>query len=140
MKTLFAVIGVMLALSGSAWSADFASQLNVYRRAHGLSPVRMDSRLSAVAAQQARAMAAASVVNHTAGGAFTTRIAKLRAGRAAENVAAGFLTSAETLKQWQDSAGHRENLLMPGARRVGIASVNNPRSPYRKFWAMLITD
>jgi uncharacterized protein YkwD len=140
MKRVFAVAVVMLAMSGQAWSADFASQLNAYRRAHGLPPVRMDSRLSAVAMQQARAMAAGSVVNHTAGGPFTTRIAKLRVERAAENVAAGFLTSAETLKQWEDSAGHRENLLMPGARRVGIASVDNPRSPYRKFWAMLITD
>jgi uncharacterized protein YkwD len=44
------------------------------------------------------------------------------------------------LKQWEDSTGHRENLLMVGARRIGVASVNNPKSPYRKFWAMVITD
>jgi len=25
-------------------------------------------------------------------------------------------------------------------RRVGVAFVDNPKSPYRKFWAMLITD
>jgi hypothetical protein len=30
------------------------------------------------------------------------------------------------LKQWEGSTGHRENLLMPGARRVGVAFVNNP--------------
>jgi uncharacterized protein YkwD len=48
---------------------------------------------------------------------------------------------AVALKQAQaDSAGHRENLLMTGARRVGVASVRNPNSPYRKFWAMVITD
>jgi hypothetical protein len=29
---------------------------------------------------------------------------------------------------------------MAGARRVGGASVDNPKSPYRKFWAMVITD
>jgi hypothetical protein len=29
---------------------------------------------------------------------------------------------------------------MAGARRVGVASVHNPKSPYRKFWAMVITD
>lgn len=38
------------------------------------------------------------------------------------------------------SRGHRENLLMVGARRVGVASLANPASPYRKFWAMVITD
>jgi hypothetical protein len=29
---------------------------------------------------------------------------------------------------------------MPGARKVGVASVRNPGSPYRMFWAMVITD
>jgi hypothetical protein len=29
---------------------------------------------------------------------------------------------------------------MSGARWVGVASVDNPKSPYRKFWAMVITD
>jgi hypothetical protein len=50
------------------------------------------------------------------------------------------LAFSEMLKEWKASRGHRENLLMPGARRVGVASVANPRSPYRKFWAMVITD
>jgi hypothetical protein len=27
-----------------------------------------------------------------------------------------------------------------GLRRVGIAAATNPKSPYRKFWAMVITD
>jgi uncharacterized protein YkwD len=52
----------------------------------------------------------------------------------------GFLSFTETLKQWQDSAGHRANLLMPGAKKVGVASVANAKSPYRMFWAMVITD
>ena len=68
------------------------------------------------------------------------RVAPLRKSRAAENIGAGFLTFSEMLKQWEDSTGHRENLLMSGARRVGVASVANPKSPYRKFWAMVITD
>jgi uncharacterized protein YkwD len=68
------------------------------------------------------------------------RIAKLRRSRAAENIAAGFRTFSETLKQWEDSPGHRENLLMAGARKIGVASVSNPSSPYRVFWAMVITD
>jgi uncharacterized protein YkwD len=85
-------------------------------------------------------MAATGTVSHFAGGSFATRVASLRKTRAAENIGAGFLTFSEMLKQWEDSAGHRENLLMAGARRVGVASVDNPKSPYRKFWAMVITD
>jgi hypothetical protein len=41
------------------------------------------------------------------------------------------LSFSQILKQWQDSTGHRANLLMAGARRV--ASVADPKSPYWKF-------
>jgi len=50
------------------------------------------------------------------------------------------LSFTEMLKEWEASSGHRANLLMEGARRVGVASVANPKSPYRKFWALVITD
>jgi hypothetical protein len=29
---------------------------------------------------------------------------------------------------------------MKGARRIGVAYADNPKSPYRKFCAMVITD
>jgi uncharacterized protein YkwD len=119
---------------------DYASAISAYRRAHGLPAVRSDGRLSAVALNQARAMALSGNVSHNAGGLFATRVAPLRKSRAAENIGAGFISFSEMLMQWEDSAGHRANLLMPGARRVGVASVDNPKSPYRKFWAMVITD
>jgi uncharacterized protein YkwD len=136
---------VLLALAFSlgaatAMAGDYAGAISAYRRAHGLSAVRTDSRLDAVALTQARAMAASGTVSHSAGGNFASRVAPLRKSRAAENIGAGFLSFAEMLKQWQDSSGHRANLLMAGARRVGVASVDNPKSPYRKFWAMVITD
>jgi uncharacterized protein YkwD len=102
--------------------------------------VKLDGRLNAVALKQARAMAATGTVSHSAGGDFSSRVAGLRKSRAGENIGAGFLSFAEMLKQWEDSAGQRENLLMAGAHRVGIASVDNPKSAYRKFWAMVITD
>jgi uncharacterized protein YkwD len=123
-----------------ALAADYASEISAYRRAHGLSAVKPDSQLSAVALKQARAMASSGTVSHSAGGNFSTRVADLRKSRAAENIGAGFLSFSEMLKQWEDSTGHRANLLMAGARRVGVASVDNPKSPYRKFWAMVITD
>jgi uncharacterized protein YkwD len=129
-----------LIFTAPAMAADYASAISAYRRAHGLSAVRSDSRLSAVALKQARAMASSGTVSHSVGGNFATRVADLRKSRAAENIGAGFLSFAEMLKQWEDSTGHRENLLMVGARRVGVASVDNPKSPYRKFWAMVITD
>ncbi len=127
-------------LSAPAMAADYASQISAFRRAHKLSAVSQDSGLAAVALVQARAMSTSGKVSHDVGGPFSVRVAKLRKSRAAENIAAGFLTFPETLKQWEDSPGHRANLLMPGARKVGVASVTNPKSPYRMFWAMVISD
>jgi len=137
---LLAALVVSLSLAVPAMAGDYAAEISLYRRAHGLSAVKSDGRLNAVALQQARAMAASGTVSHSVGGNFTTRVAGLRKSIAAENIGAGFLSFAEMLKQWEDSAGHRENLLIVGARKVGIASVDNPKSPYRKFWAMVITD
>ena len=131
-------LGVSLAVPAEA--ADYAGAISAFRRAHGLPAVKSDSRLDAVALKQARAMAASGSVSHSVGGSFVTRVASLRKHLAAENIGAGFLTFSDMLKQWEDSTGHRENLLMAGARRVGVATVTNSASPYRKFWAMVITD
>jgi uncharacterized protein YkwD len=139
MRSLLA-LAFSLGFIVAAAAADYAGVISAYRRAHGLPAVKSDGRLAAVALKQARAMAASGSVSHNAAGNFAIRVAPLRKSRAAENIGAGFLSFSEMLKQWENSTGHRENLLMAGARRVGVASVDNPKSPYRKFWAMVITD
>src|ERR1035438_9030443 len=139
-RLLLLALAFALGFAEPAKAADYAGAISAYRRAHRLPAVKSDSRLDAVALKQAQAMAATGSVSHNAGGSFATRVAALRKSRAAENIGAGFLTFSEMLKQWEDSSGHRENLLMAGARRVGVAFANNPNSPYRKFWAMVITD
>jgi len=121
-------------------AADYAGAISAYRRAHGLPAVKLDGKLNTVALKQAQAMAASGAVSHSAAGSFSSRVAPLRKSRAAENIGAGFLTFAEMLKEWENSAGHRANLLLTGMRRVGVAFADNPKSPYRKFWAMVITD
>ena len=140
MKLLLLVLCFSLGFAATAAAGDYAREISAYRRAHGLPAVRLDSRLDAVALKQARAMAASGTVSHSVGGAFPTRVAALHKSRAGENIGAGFLSFDEMLKQWEASTGHRENLLIPGARRVGVGFVDNPKSPYRKFWAMVITN
>jgi uncharacterized protein YkwD len=130
----------VLAAGGGAQAAGCAAQISAWRRAHGLSAVHADAALTAIAHRQAAAMARADIVSHTVAGNFFVRIKPVHRRLAAENVAAGFLTCAETIKQWVASSGHRANLQIPGARRVGVASVAKPSSRYRRFWAMVITD
>src|ERR1700688_2264780 len=84
-----------------AMAADYASKISAYRRAHGLSAVKLDSHLHEVALKQARAMAATRTVSHSAAGSFSSRVAGLRKSRAAENIGAGFLKFSEMLKQWE---------------------------------------
>src|SRR5436305_4261076 len=43
----------------------------------------------------------------------------------------------KTLGQWIDSSGHRKNLLLHNASRVGVASAKDA-SGKRTYWAMLI--
>ena len=129
-----------VAFAVAATAADYAGAISAYRRAHGLPAVKLDGKLNAAALKQAQAMAATGSISHSAAGSFSSRMAPLRKSRAAENIGAGFLTFGEMLKEWKNSAGHRANLLLPGMRRVGVAFVDNPKSPYRKFWAMVIAD
>ncbi|KJC47241.1 Allergen V5/Tpx-1 related protein [Bradyrhizobium sp. LTSP885] len=140
MKRFVLAFALVLGLAATASAADYAGAISAYRRAHGMPSVKLDAKLNATALTQAQAMSATGSVSHSAGGSFFTRVAPLKKQRAAENIGAGYIAFAEMLKQWEESAGHRENLLMPGAKRVGVAYVDNPKSPYRRFWAMVITD
>ena len=99
MKTFLLVVCCVMGLSMPAAAADYAAQISAYRRTHGLSAVRMDSRLNAIALHQARAMASSGTVSHTVGGSFVSRVGELRKARIAENIAAGFSSFTETLKR-----------------------------------------
>jgi uncharacterized protein YkwD len=140
LKPLVLALCLSVACTVAANAADYAGAVGAYRKAHGQSAVKLDARLNAAALKQAQAMASTGSVSHSAGGSFLSRMAPLRRRGAAENIGAGFLTYAEMLKEWENSTGHRENLLLPAVRRIGVAFVDNPKSPYRKFWAMVLTD
>jgi len=137
---LVLALGFLIGIPCTAAAADYAGAISAYRRAHGLAAVKLDGRLNAAALRQAQAMAATGAISHSVAGSFASRVAGLKKSRAAENIGAGFISFAEMLKEWENSAGHRANLLMHGARHVGVASAANAKSPYRVFWAMVITD
>ena len=134
------LLSLCLAFTATVQAADYAGAVSTYRRAHGQPAVKLDAKLDAVALKQAQAMALTGSISHSVAGSLPSRVASLRRRGAAENIGAGFLTFAEMLKEWENSTGHRENLLLPGVRRIGVAFVDNPKSPYRKFWAMVLTD
>ena len=115
-------------------------KLSEYRRSHGLTPVSLDSRLTAFARKQAEAMAARDKLSHDVGGSFSSRIESvgLNNGRTAENVSYGVFTEEDALSQWRASPAHDKNLRMPEASRFGIAYARSRGARQRVYWAMAI--
>ena len=121
-----------LLLAAPAMAAESPAELiSGFRLKHGEVRVVRDATLDRIA------MAAKNDLSHEVLGTFTRRIAPARAGRAAENIAYGYESFEKTLGQWIDSSGHRKNLLLHNASRVGIASARDA-SGKRTYWAMVI--
>jgi len=139
MKPLFAILlALPLLLGGPAAAASSpAGMISDFRLKHGEGRVTMDATLNRIALEQAKAMAAKDKLDHEVLGSFNSRIAPAKAGRAAENIAYGYDGFEKTLGQWIDSSGHRKNLLLPRASRVGVASAKSATSR-RTYWAMVI--
>jgi len=134
-------LGVILAITATlARADDMAEMISRYRHEHGLSAVKTDPQLTAIAERQAKAMAASGIMDHSVAGAFSTRISGVNTNRAAENIAAGTKTWAETLRMWQNSPGHNANLLQAHADIVGVAVARNEQTRYKIFWAMVIAE
>lgn len=117
--------------------ADPAQMISDFRLKHGEKRVTLDGTLTRIAHDQAQAMAAKDQLDHDVLGRFNTRVGPAGAGRAAENIAYGYDGFPKTLDQWINSSGHRKNLLLPGATRVGVASVKSAKTG-RMYWAMVI--
>ena len=109
--------------------------VSAFRHQHGEDSVVINAALTRVAQEQANAMAMRDLLDHDALAPFSSRIGRSGLNRAAENIAYGYADFASTLKQWINSAGHRANLLLHGAKWIGVAHAQNGR---RTYWAMVI--
>jgi Cysteine-rich secretory protein family len=132
------IAGFLLLAATPVLAAESAAELiSAFRLKHGEVRVIRDATLDRIALEQARAMAAKNDLSHEVLGSFTRRIVPARAGRAAENIAYGYDSFEKTLGQWIDSSGHRKNLMLHNASRVGVANAKDA-SGKRTYWAMVI--
>ncbi|WP_244622646.1 CAP domain-containing protein [Microvirga brassicacearum] len=116
-------------------AAQAASLISAYRVSQGLSPVTVDSRLNDAAEHQARAVAAAGKLSH---GRFGSRMEEFGVlGYSAENLSAGSSTVDGAIGRWKASSGHNSNLLMPQARRIGLARAD-ANGGYGRYWALVL--
>jgi uncharacterized protein YkwD len=130
-----------LALCSSAFAqlapAAPAEMISNYRLRHGEGQVTSDATLNRIAHEQAAAMASKDLMDHGVLGPFSSRVAPSKAHRSGENIAYGYDSFPKTLDQWINSPGHRENLLMRGATKVGVASAKSTKTG-QTYWAMVI--
>jgi len=131
------------ALDMPAAETAIVEMTNAFRKDHKLSAVKPNALLTAAARAYARVLAARNgELSHSADGTTpATRAQNAGYGycQIAENLAmlydsSGFTAAGyarRTLRGWQDSPGHRTNLLMGGATETGVAvaraSANDPR-------------
>jgi uncharacterized protein YkwD len=136
MKSALAIsLWLTLALCGSAFAQQApAEMISNYRLQHGEGRVTSDATLNHIAHEQAAAMASKNLMDHDVLGPFSSRVAPSKARRTGENIAYGYDSFSKTLDQWINSSGHRQNLLMHGATKVGVASATSGRT----YWAMVI--
>jgi uncharacterized protein YkwD len=120
--------------------AAAASMISGYRSNNGLGGVSIDPELMKLAEAQARAMASRDKLDHNVVRDFRDRLRShgYRARSAAENIGAGYHTLAEAFSGWRGSPGHRANMLLKDATRMGIAAVPAPRSKFKVYWALIL--
>jgi Cysteine-rich secretory protein family len=137
-SVLLIPLWILVAFCNSAAAQPAPAELiSNFRVQHGEGRVTLDPTLTRIAHDQAAAMAAKDVLDHGVLGPFSSRVAPSKARRSAENIAYGYESFSKTLGQWVNSSGHRENLLMHGATKIGVASAKSATTG-RTYWAMVI--
>ena len=131
-----ALLAMALAGCGSlslTGTPEIATSLNGFRASHGLSQLRTDGTLAALASEHAADMAQRDSLDHN--GFMTQRGPR---GARAENVAYGCKESACVIQQWVNSSGHRKNMMIPSLTRYGLASATSASG--KKYWALEVGE
>lgn len=118
--------------------------VNAARAEEGLQALILDEALSEAAERHAADLATREVMSHYGadGSSPHDRAAALGydAVKIGENVSAGQRSTDEAIVAWLASAPHRRTLMMPEARDMGIALVEDPTSPFRTYWALVVAE
>ena len=119
----------------TATPAEIAAQAvyltNQERAGRGLMPLKAAASLTVAALGHSQDMAENDFFSHTSsdGGTLVNRyIANnyINWTGGAENIAAGFSTAEAVVVAWMNSAGHRNNILNPSLREIGVGFVDQP--------------
>jgi uncharacterized protein YkwD len=103
--------------------SSLLAAINSARATAGVAPLRVSATLTSAAAWQSQALARAGYLDHTSpdGSTLIDRLTRVRwRGLAAGEDLAVAAAPADAVSMWLQSPGHRENLLRPSFRTVGL--------------------
>ena len=102
---------------------SLVTAINSARASAGVPPLRATESLTSAASWQSQVLAQAGYLDHTSPDGSTLIDRIVRAGwhgsTAGEDLAVA-PTASEAVEMWMQSPGHRENLLSPQFRTVGV--------------------
>ncbi|MCJ8282808.1 MAG: CAP domain-containing protein, partial [Rivularia sp. ALOHA_DT_140] len=103
---------------------EVIQETNKYRIEAGLQPLVLNLDLSESAQMHSEDMAHNDFFSHT--GSNGTRVsdrtksAGYESSFVGQNIAAGYMSAEEVVRGWMNSPGHRENILNPSYKEIGI--------------------
>ena len=128
------------AAAPTSYAQSIVDAMNRERRAYGLGPLKLETRLSLAAQDRVGDMLRKGYFDHVSPDGldpFTwVRKRGYRFSLVGENLALGYRTSQSVVTGWMNSPGHRENILKSGFDEVGIAFSDS--SPMRGYRAPLV--
>ena len=118
------------------FAVEVLNLVNAERARVGAPPLRLAEDLQQSAAIRAREII--QTFSHTRpDGSDCFTVMRSRGNTCGENIAAGHGSPAETVEQWMNSDGHRENILNPAYRELGVGYAYEDYSTYHHYWVQL---
>ncbi|MBR2471625.1 MAG: hypothetical protein IKB55_02965 [Clostridia bacterium] len=128
--------------NASAFEKRVLELVNIERAKYGLSALQWSNELASVARAHSKDMNDRGFFSHTNpdGKSAFDRIkaAGISYSYAAENIAAGQSTPEAVVEGWMNSKGHRENILNPNLKYLGVGFYEG-NGTYKYYWTQNFT-
>jgi len=111
-------------------SPTLADTLNSFGKAHGLPALHRSGTLQAMTQRHANNMASHRSMDHD--GFYSQRGPR---GARVENIAYGCASESCAMRMWENSGGHRANMLLADVKSYGFASASDGGN---RYWCLIV--
>ena len=122
--------------NNSEWGYEVLRLTNIERQKKGLNPLKHDNTLSLLALMHCEDMMSRNFFDHVNPDGedpfYRMKEFGINYWAAGENIAAGQTSPEEAVKAWMNSKDHRENILNPKFKSMGIAVLDGGQ--YGNYW------